>query len=186
MVDLSDVRSMSRPCSPLSVFPSPCIIRPVTSKQQKHTHTRAPECCPHSSENANARMAVVLMKGNYPERQAPSTSQGQGGQQRDKQTPYSPHRGLPLSLSFFHFVLFQPVSFSLHSPAVTNLGCKNGGKEPSYWKPGKYCPSVAIFKVSLVSIYDSIWPTNASQSTLTCVYLCLFARQKHSAVFLLS
>lgn len=31
MVDLSDVRSMSRPCSPLSVFPSPCMMRPVAS-----------------------------------------------------------------------------------------------------------------------------------------------------------
>ncbi|MEQ2286352.1 hypothetical protein AMECASPLE_001567, partial [Ameca splendens] len=34
MVDLIDAKSMSRPCSPLSVFPSPCIIRPAASGQE--------------------------------------------------------------------------------------------------------------------------------------------------------
>lgn len=33
MVDLSDVRSMSRPGSPRSVFPSPCIIEPCTGRR---------------------------------------------------------------------------------------------------------------------------------------------------------
>lgn len=49
MVDLSDVRSMSRPCSPLSVFPSPCIMRPVASNQPTHTLIDT-KCCPHSRE----------------------------------------------------------------------------------------------------------------------------------------
>lgn len=90
MVDLSDVRSMSRPCSPLSVFPSPCIIRPVTSKQPSaHTHS--------SGENANARMAVLVMKETDPGCQAPSTRQGQEGQRREKQTAYSPLPTLPRS-----------------------------------------------------------------------------------------
>lgn len=69
MVDLSDVRSMSRPCSPLSVFPIPCIMRPVEEQATKHTYTL--ECCPHSNENTNARVAVVIVKGNHPGRQAP-------------------------------------------------------------------------------------------------------------------
>lgn len=68
MVDLSDVRSMSRPCSPLSVFPIPCIMRPVEEQATKHTYTL--ECYPHSSENTNARAAVVVVKGNHPGRQA--------------------------------------------------------------------------------------------------------------------
>lgn len=134
MVDLSDVRSMSRPVSPLSVFPSPCIIRPRNERatRRAHTHTLAhQECCPHSGENANARMAVVVLKENDPGRQAPSTRQGQGGQRRDKQTAYSPHRSLPhdppppfsLSLTFHSFSM--SLSPSVH-PNVPNLGWRNG------------------------------------------------------------
>lgn len=130
MVDLSDVRSMSRPCSPLSVFPSPCIIRPEASEQTEHTrtHTCTLECCPHGSENANARMAVVVLKGNDPGRQAPSTRQGQGGQQRDKQTAYSPHPGLPLSLSLtlHSFSRSLCLFLSLFS-LCTKSRCKNDG-----------------------------------------------------------
>lgn len=73
-----------------------------------HTHTGALDCCPCSGENANARMAVVVLKGNDPGRQAPSTRQSQGGQQRDKQTAYSAYPGLSPSLS--HFALFQSLS----------------------------------------------------------------------------
>ena len=142
MVDLSDVRSMSRPCSPLSVFPSPCIIRPVTSKQAStQTHTRTLECCPHSGENANARMAVVVLKGNDPGRQAPSTRQGQGGQRRDKQTAYSPHPSLSLFLSLCTLSACLSVSVSLCSPSVPNRGCKSAGI-PN--EPGKYCPTFRL------------------------------------------
>lgn len=120
MVDLSDVRSMSRPCSPLSVFPSPCIIRPEASKQTKHSHTRTLQCYPHSSENANARMAVVVMKGNDPGRQAPSTRQRPGrtaeGQTNGLFTPLPPSLSLTLTtLSLSPTIL----------PPVPNLVCKN-------------------------------------------------------------
>lgn len=106
MVDRSDVRSMSRPCSPLSVFPSPCIIRPVTSKRPS-AHSKG--------ENANARMAVLVMKENDPGYQAPSTRQGQGGQRREKQTAYSPLQSPqlpslplhPISLSVTILPLYQ-------------------------------------------------------------------------------
>lgn len=70
-------------------------MRPVEEQAAKHTYTL--ERCPRSSENANARMAVVVMKGNHPGRQAPSTRQGQGGQERGEQTAYSAHPGRSLS-----------------------------------------------------------------------------------------
>lgn len=99
-----------------ALLPSLCLPESLHNKARskqatKHTHTRALECCPHSGENANARMAVVVMKGNDPGRQAPSTRQGQGGQPRDKQTAYSPPS---LSLTFHSF------SLSL-SPSILTL-----------------------------------------------------------------
>lgn len=111
-------------------LPSLCLPKSLHNKTPKrasdqestHTHTLAhQECCPHSGENANARMAVVVLKENDPGRQAPSTRQGQGGQRRDKQTAYSPHRSLPHDpppplLSLSYFPLFQHVSFSFCSP----------------------------------------------------------------------
>lgn len=109
MVDLSDVRSMSRPWSPRSVFPSPCIIRPVLGKAIERA-----ECRLHSSENANARTAAVFMKRNDPGRQAPSTRPGQGGQRRDKQTAYSPRpRSLSLTFCMFSFSLIPPLCKSV-------------------------------------------------------------------------
>lgn len=146
MVDLSDVRSMSRPGSPLSVFPIPCIIRPVVNKP---THADTP----------SARMAVVLMKGSYPGRRAPSTRQGQRGQRRDKQLAYSPHPGL------LHSLFFTSDSFSLslsrlYPPSVPDLVYKNQrtANKPPHWQPGKQ--GVARFIICFIPIYCCIWMTN--------------------------
>lgn len=78
------------------------------------------------------------------------------------------------SLSLCTLSACLSVSFPLYSPPVPNLGYKNAGipNEPSYWKPGKYCPSVTILKVSLVPIYESIWMTNHCR--LVHTKLCLF------------
>lgn len=77
-----------------ALLPSLCLPESLhnnarSEQATKRAHTCTLERCPHSSENANARMAVVVMKGNDPGRQAPSTRKGQGGQRRDKQTAYS-------------------------------------------------------------------------------------------------
>lgn len=104
MVDLSDVRSMSRPCSPLSVFPIPCIMRPVEEQATKHTYTL--ECYPHSSENTNARVAVVVVKGNHPGRQAPSTSKARVDNRGTNKQLIQPTL-VSLSVPDSRFALFQ-------------------------------------------------------------------------------
>lgn len=68
------------------------------------------------------------MKENDPGCQAPSTRQGQGGQQRDKQMAYSPHPGLlSLSLSLSNARTHTLFTLLVCLYLVQNLGCKTVG-----------------------------------------------------------
>ncbi|CAB1457928.1 unnamed protein product [Pleuronectes platessa] len=90
MVDLSDVRSMSRPGSPRSVFPIPCIIRPRSDSRTK--------CCPCCSKDANGADGSGRYEGgNYTGCQAPSARR-RPERTADRQTNDSftpPDLGLP-------------------------------------------------------------------------------------------
>lgn len=62
MVDLSDVRSMSRPGSPRSVFPSPCIIEPSTGSRAPGRRKK----WEFGMENANVRSAGCRNEREWP------------------------------------------------------------------------------------------------------------------------
>lgn len=135
-------------------------------------------------ENANARMAVLVMKENDPGYQAPSTRQGQGGQRREKQTAYSPLQSPQLPSLPLH-----PISLSLchYSPPVPNLGSKTVGIPISgYWNTANQANIVQMLPKPCPDIYNSVWVTPANQHIPNWIYLCLFAQRKHAAVFLLA
>lgn len=97
IVDLSDVRSMSRPWSPLSVFPSPCIIRAVSRAKNTQTHTQALSVAPAAVKMLMHGWQCLLWKEITLD--ARHRVQARGDRGRDKQTVLSLHLSLHQSLS---------------------------------------------------------------------------------------
>lgn len=121
MVDLSDVRSMSRPCSPLSVFPIPCIIRPVVNKP---THADTPSAFPTTVKMLMHRWQWYLWK----EVTLDARLQALGKAREDSRgtNKWLIHPILVSSTPSFSLQTLSACLFpALHSPSVPDLGCKN-------------------------------------------------------------
>lgn len=141
MVDLSDVRSMSRACSALSVFPSPCIIAPGTTTRVR---------------NANGSMAQLAMKETEPGFQAPDPKQNQGRQRTRLVLQSTLPLFLSLSGSVHHF--FQSFLPCGAKPRLWNcLNTKLGNQKrktskwPKYYIRGKSSSGEMIENKSIIN-----------------------------------
>ena len=161
MVDLSDVRSMSRPGSPLSVFPIPCIIRPEATL----THT------PRSKNANGADGSGRYEEGNYTGCQAPSARrrpERTEGRTNNRliHPPSWPPPPRSLSLHSFRMVSLS-LSPSLYSPSVSNQGYKNGRE--TKWTTTLKTKQTFLIPSPCTALFE--WPTTATQ--VGSIYVCL-------------